>query len=180
MDNTSNNQKRELIYCDAVPEDALGIATAQQKTWISTYTNEELSITKEAVMERVAGYTSPERVARYQESIRSNKNIHTWVVKDGSTIVGFCTAEKLEDKGEVKALYILPEYQGVGAGSILMQKALDWLQQKRVELEVADYNDKAMGFYKKFGFKEYAKGPKEIEFSSGGTLKTLLMERIAE
>ena len=46
--------------------------------------------------------------------------------------------------------------QGQGVGSALLETAIDladnWVNIKRIELNVYSYNDRAINLYKKFGF----------------------------
>jgi ribosomal protein S18 acetylase RimI-like enzyme len=141
---------------DATPEDHDSIRQVQRQTWIATYPNEEFGITKEDIEMRFAVDTTPQGIRRGQErrqNINANPLIHTWVAKDGEASVGFCIAQKEHPQNRIKAIYVLPEYQGTRVGKQLMQTALDWLgDQHDIALAVASYNHKAISFYHRFGF----------------------------
>ena len=81
-----------------------------------------------------------------------------FIAKDGERVVGFAAygkyrGEDLSDCGEVFAIYVLQEYQKRKIGYALMRAAMDRLQEyKKVALWVFKDNQKAIGFYKRFGF----------------------------
>lgn len=65
-----------------------------------------------------------------------------------------------EDMGteyvELQRIYILQKYQGKGLGRVLMDKVHDIAQsygRKKIWLGVWEHNQKAIDFYKKFGFE---------------------------
>ncbi len=60
---------------------------------------------------------------------------------------------------ELQRLYIHPDHQGKKIGSILMDYALDYASQRKVEwiwLGVWEFNLRAQAFYKKFGFERFS------------------------
>lgn len=84
--------------------------------------------------------------------------------KDREVFVAFCD-EKLAgfiivDKAaelcpEIDWLIIGPKYQGKGVAQELMNVALAWLgPDTEVKLGVIHYNQRAIAFYKKYGFKD--------------------------
>ncbi len=74
-------------------------------------------------------------------------------------IIGFCdfgiSSHSQYGKGEVYAIYILPEYQGKGAGKKLMGKAMQRLEEETLTpfiIIALDKNTSAQKFYKDLGF----------------------------
>jgi ribosomal protein S18 acetylase RimI-like enzyme len=73
---------------------------------------------------------------------------------DGSA-VGYCIASCEKKSGEIDSIYINPAYQERHIGRKLMSKAMQWLEQHRCEsimVSVAEGNEEALGYYKRFGF----------------------------
>lgn len=69
-------------------------------------------------------------------------------------VVGFCIATRQPGHHELDFVFILPEYQGKGYGSKLIQKALALLgDDEPISLEVAKYNTSAITLYRRFGFE---------------------------
>jgi GNAT superfamily N-acetyltransferase len=138
----------------AITEDVYGIRRVQRLTWLETYPNEELGITREDVASRFVLDDTEEGKKKMEERKKrlADPNAPTWVAKDGDEVIGFCIASK-GDENRVGAIYLLPEYQGQGIGRKLMETALSWLgDEKDIYIDVASYNHKAIRFYEKFGF----------------------------
>lgn len=64
-------------------------------------------------------------------------------------------AGKENGKERILALYVLPQYQGQGIGNELILTGLDWIgTDKKIYINVVEYNIQAISFYKKHGFVE--------------------------
>ena len=149
----------DIKILDQTSEDVLEVTHLLRDTWLETYPNEEQGITREDILSRY-DENNPrhqQRIAERMEKLKGGQadpEIHSWVAKDGEKIVGFCSAYK-RDHARIQAIYVLPEYQGKGVGAKLMQTALEWIGEgKDVYIDVASYNQKAISFYEKFGFKK--------------------------
>jgi ribosomal protein S18 acetylase RimI-like enzyme len=152
--NPEDKEKLKIEILDATPEEAQGIVDVQRDTWFATYPNEEYGITLDDIKSR--NWDDPERPKRWQRTIETmSDKAHTWVAKVEGKVIGFCSASKGEDKNQIRAIYLLPEYQGKGAGKKLISTAFEWLgSDKDVSLEVVKYNKQAIDFYKRMGFGE--------------------------
>lgn len=88
-----------------------------------------------------------------------------WVCETHNQIVGFAIADLKENN--IWALFIRPEYEGLGIGRRLHEMMLDWYfsqTQEKVWLGTAP-NSRAEIFYKKAGWKEVGKhGKGEMKF----------------
>lgn len=142
------------------PEDVYKIRRVTKLTWLDTYPNKQAGITStdiEAVFEKDS---TPEGKKKMEERKERYKkpNIKIWVAKRNKEIIGFCFVVKDKKQNRVCAIYVLPEYQRRSIGQALIEKAFDWLgKTKDIFVNVASYNKKAIGFYKKFGFIETGK-----------------------
>ena len=75
----------------------------------------------------------------------------TLVAELDGQIVGFGS---WDPKGEIPALYVLPDAQGYGIGRRLMDALLQQLRDcEQVRLEVLEGNNRAIGFYEHMGFR---------------------------
>ncbi len=82
------------------------------------------------------------------------------VAKDGDRVIGFAgfgayRDDSLPDCGEVFAIYLLEEYQGRKIGYRLMREVVcgQLAGYRKIALWVLEGNEKAIRFYKKFGFR---------------------------
>ncbi len=69
---------------------------------------------------------------------------------------GYCVSSLSEDRaGEIESFYVEETYRSLGIGTNLMTRALAWLNNNgsiRNRVSVADGNEDAFPFYRKFGF----------------------------
>jgi ribosomal protein S18 acetylase RimI-like enzyme len=141
----------------ATPEDIIGVVQVRKEGWLSTYPNEALGITKEDILSE--DFDSQERIKGWQGTL-SNPDVLDLVAKDGDRVVGFVIAMKGQEINKIRGLYVLSSYQGKGIGKALTDQALAWLGNgKDVSLNVATYNENAIGFYERHGF---VKGTKVV------------------
>ena len=95
------------------------------------------------------------------------------VAKDGDRVVGFVGyghhGPEDPDTGEVYALYVLPEYQGMGVGRQLLDAALDKLSAfPHLCLWAVKGNERAIRFYEKNGFRLNGEEKFVSSISAGG------------
>lgn len=126
------------------------------ESWLETYTNEAAGVTREWIEARNKEQLSPEKVAARRERL-ANPNGARWVAKDKEgNVIGAATPYR-DDEGvqHVGSLYVDKRWHGKGVGGALMQKIIAWSDPtKPIELGVVAYNERAKGFYKKWGFEE--------------------------
>jgi ribosomal protein S18 acetylase RimI-like enzyme len=125
--------------------------------------------------------TLEKTIARYQETwplrdIDDYQNVYCnhggvfLVAMDGGRIIGTGALRRLDDQtGEIKRLWVLPEYQGRGFGYQLMSALLEAARQaaySRLRLETSpQYQPRAVAFYRRLGFYEiprYGDDPDDI------------------
>lgn len=153
----SERLKREVL--EASPEDAESIFKVQEVSWMKTYPNEGYGITAEMLKKRFENKEG--RIARWKSMIEA-KSDAVWVVKEDSVVIGFCGIKKTEEEHRLASIYIDPEKQGGGVGSILITKAIAYLgREKDIVLDVVSYNENAIRFYIKHGFEVLGPTPTE-------------------
>ena len=93
----------------------------------------------------------------------------------GFACYGVCRDEDLPSCGEVIAIYVLKEAQGLGIGKKLMDAALKRLASyKTIALWVLKGNSHAIGFYEHIGFR-FDGASQEIEV---GTVFRMVYHRL--
>lgn len=171
---------QHVTLAKAVPEDAETLAQIKQRIWLTTYQNKALGITEAEILSK--DFLCPQRIAKRAEHMGVTNGInYTLVARIGSEIVGYGRAVKGKKYHEIVTLYILPEWQGQGIGSMLFKALLAWLgDDSDVKLGVVPYNAKAIRFYEKFGFTLGEEIPHDSPvFPSGKDLPEVEMLRVA-
>jgi ribosomal protein S18 acetylase RimI-like enzyme len=111
----------------------------------------------------IQNHFSPEIIKSGTNKLKENIAIFSdsdilFVAKDNNKIVGYCYAEKQKDINRIEAVFILPEFQGIGLAKKLYNEAYKYLNQfNKTFLEVFSSNSKAIGFYEKMGFVDTGK-----------------------
>lgn len=130
------------------------------QSWLDTYVNDELGVTREWIEERNRGQLSRERVKSRRDRFLAGRKAGTfsaWVARDaGGNIIGSTTPFRDEDGSwRLGSLYVAKNWHGTGVANQLMQRAMDWLgENEDVHLGVVSYNERAKAFYRKWGFVE--------------------------
>ena len=162
----------EFIIRKAKEEDAKDIAYVNTYTWLTTYKG---LMPDELLEERVK--TIDERVPKIINAIKTKDNFY--VALDDNKVVGIMSYGKSRnqdyiDSGEIKSIYILKDYQGLGLGKSLFMTGIKELLNmgfNSMILNVLERND-AFGFYQKYGGKKVSE---KIDDFGGTILKENVM-----
>jgi GNAT superfamily N-acetyltransferase len=159
MDMERESQPKFTI--DAMQPDEIEEATAMRlQSWLDTYVNDDVGVTREWIESRNFWQQSPERQASRRERFLRGVDRGTfaaWVARDNEGRIIGSTTPSIDENGtqHVGSLYVDKKWHGTGVGAALMQKVIDWADPtKPLELGVVAYNERAKVFYKKWGFVE--------------------------
>lgn len=76
--------------------------------------------------------------------------------KEKDLYIGYCISTTNKNLiGEIDSLFVEDEYRHYGLGDKLINSALEWLNSNEVKTKiigVAEGNENALGFYKRYGF----------------------------
>ena len=97
---------------------------------------------------------------RKEEILKKSENgiLKIDLVEDKNTAsyVGYCISSISEENvGEVDSIYLDEKYRSSGIGSALMERALNWMDEKGVETKkivVAVGNEDLLSFYERYNF----------------------------
>ena len=97
--------------------------------------------------EDIASIDYEKVLAWVNRKITSCISEYTAVSKDGK----ICAYYHLCEDGELDDVYVLPQFQGQGIGSAILERSITQCQ-KPLYLYVFSGNHRAISFYKRFGF----------------------------
>ncbi len=80
------------------------------------------------------------------------------LARDHESVIGCVAIRRINEReGELKRMYVSPEYQNMGFGKILLQKALILAREcnyEKVKLDTLNYMSAAIHLYQQAGFCE--------------------------
>jgi ribosomal protein S18 acetylase RimI-like enzyme len=91
------------------------------------------------------------------EGLDKRERLIAYVARENGEDIGYCLATTDGLNGEVDSLFVEAAYRGRGVGEELMSHALKWLEEQKCEtvrVSIAEGNESALGFYRRFGFAE--------------------------
>lgn len=140
----------DILIRKANENDASGIAYVNTYTWLTTYKD---LLPNEVLEDRKK--TMKDRIPLIKDSIKKQDN--TYVAVDNNKVIGFISYGKSRNNeylnsGEIYAIYVLDDYQGLGIGKKLFLtgiKELIDMGYNNMILNVLEGN-KTINFYEKY------------------------------
>lgn len=154
----NKNMKEKLEFKIEAPKigDEIGLAPMHIQSWKETYVTPESGLTEEMVDEKLGHMLTNTDFRRntISEAIKNPDKVFYRVIRSSNDqIVGFMHGSKHEEFNELDGIYLLNEVKGTGVSTKLMEEFLNWIDKsKPIRLEVFSFNDRALNFYKKYGF----------------------------
>lgn len=144
--------QKELKIEKARPEDAERWCEIRKACWLQVYPNEESAISREDIL--LKDFDSPDQIKGWQDSFVNPIGCKYYSAKIGRKVIGICIGYDHESINEIGAIYVDPEYHHQGIGRELIERAISGFEKKqRIKLNVVSYNQKAIEFYQKLGFR---------------------------
>lgn len=154
------HQEKEPVFKIELPKvgDELLIGPMHVKAWKESYLNPERGVTEELI-DQFIGHLAHDTDYRKNTIIEAlanpDKIMYRVVWNDKGEVVGFFHGTKEDTQNVLDGVYLLDEAKGTGVGGKLMREFLNWIDKsKKTYLEVFSTNQKALGYYKKYGFVE--------------------------
>lgn len=143
-----------IITKPVIPDDISQIEEVFFRTWMASCPNDQIGITKEDIEEYFKDRGNPDQLAaRVAHLSALPPNELFLVAKKSDQIIGVCRVIIRERVNQLQSIYVLPEYQGQGVGSVLWSNAYKFLDSaKETIVQVATYNEQAIAFYRSLGF----------------------------
>jgi GNAT superfamily N-acetyltransferase len=106
------------------------------------------------------------------DEVVMSANAALFLIREQGEFVGIVTVYKVPQirKGtycaEIEELFVEPQYQGKGAGTLLLDAVIQWSEEEKlstIRLESSNLLSGAHAFYEKAGFKQYGKAFERTE-----------------
>src|SRR5437764_1193684 len=113
-------KKHSVNIYDIPSEELQKIAKVTQELSIKikNYHNSTAGITRKDIKEKTDLWEKlgDERIIKHLQ----NPSLHNWVAKNNGVVVGFVAVKKSQERNQIAALHILPDFQGQGIGTELL------------------------------------------------------------
>ncbi|MCM0582148.1 GNAT family N-acetyltransferase [Weissella diestrammenae] len=137
-----------MIIRQANINDILGIASVHNESWKTTY---------KGIVDQVYldGLKINDWIKSWENKI-NDKSMYILVVTNNDEVVGFMRIEINQEINKIASIYILKQYQGLGIGTEIFSKGLEYLRDKNMNSAYIDVlkENVATEFYKKQGAKK--------------------------
>ncbi|MEV4197429.1 GNAT family N-acetyltransferase [Micromonospora globbae] len=147
----------DFLIDGARAEDATALARTLLAAWLETYPNPAAGISEAWIRAHRGDVVTSEGIAQWQGFIeevdRQPGRRFCRVVRNGDEIVGFLCGSRAEVVS-LGPMYMLQQAQGRGIGRQLMAAFLAWADDEPISLWVTAYNERAISFYKQYGFED--------------------------
>lgn len=148
----------KIVIREEVPADIRAVTRLLYEAWLETYPNETLGITRDDIENRFKHWFDEKELANRAKKLEDDPGRYTFVAEKDNEIVGVCGVEVGATKQRLAQIYVAPNLQGQGIGKQLYAVAQEhFTPGVPVHVCVASYNQQAINFYERLGFKRTGK-----------------------
>lgn len=167
----------DIFVRKAEMRDSEGLKNVLTRTFLDTFPNEALGITRDDILHDLKMMASPETLSMIiADSIKRPSERLLLVADAEGLVVGMIDCKIKDGAGVIVGLFVQPESQGNGVGSILLDGTKEFFKgMPQVFISYESYNIKARDFYKKHGFVETGKTFSKHQVKSGAYLPEVEM-----
>lgn len=175
----------EVIVRPAIQEDAKAVQEVLYRTWMETYPDETVGITKADIEAFFGDPFSLETMDAWRKDIALANDAYAILVAEyDGKVVGVCRAFVREHENQIQAIYVLAEHQGKGIGGSLLDALTTFFDPSKDTLvQVAEYNTRARAFYERHGFADTGTRLRQPHFKmpvSGNVIPEIEMRKQKE
>lgn len=152
-----DKEPKQIFIDNAVPADAEEIVNIMNDTWLEVYPSPENGVSKEWVYKTASTFNVNYLLENFNKDDGDQNKIFIVAKDKNAEIIGLLRGIKYPDSTELRSCYLRVNSIGTGTGGSLMEYFLKWADNtKPIKLDVASYNNRAIGFYEHYGFKKTA------------------------
>ena len=141
--------------------------------------------------------TTRQEIKEHLTFEKQKERIEEFVNKQGKVLLvaeadGVIVGTSEVDNGNKKrrqhvgriGMSVLKEYRSIGCGTALLQSIIEWAKEdeliEKLGLEVFANNANAISLYKKLGFREQGKAPRELKINEDEYVDMILMYKFVK
>ncbi len=153
--NDIDKEPKQVFIDNAVPANAEEIVSITKDTWRAVYPSPENGVTKHWVYKTASSFNVNYLLENFDKDNGDQNKIFIVAKDKNAEIIGFLRGIKYPHYTELRSCYLRIKSIGTGTGGALMEYFLNWAgHTKPIKLDVASYNERAIGFYEHYGFKK--------------------------
>jgi RimJ/RimL family protein N-acetyltransferase len=160
---------------DALPTLALHRAVLAEREWFITLPH-ELDLTLEEREHQIRGFDESDNCVFLVARIPQERCVGFLTLR-GGTLSRLRHAAKLE-------VMVAPQWRGHGVGKALLGAGIAWAEASsvltKVGLAVFATNERALALYRRFGFSEEGRRPREYRLEDGSFRDDVLLYRFVD
>ena len=142
----------DTIIRESKPKDLEQYTDLLQQTYQHAYTKENIGLTADCFSKEI--FNNPATQKYLKSNLINTLNQKTWLIFDSDKLIGSITCFLKDAKeAELKGFYVRQKYQGQGIGQRLYKKALEFVGNRDLLLDIYSHNTKTIELYKKWGWK---------------------------
>lgn len=114
----------KITEAQANREEIIDTRKLLYETWLDTYPNKELGITREDIEDHFKKSFSEEQIEKKIDFLKNKPdNRFIFIARDDDVVIGVCSVVIGDEVDELKSIYVLLQYQSKGVGLMLWNEA---------------------------------------------------------
>jgi ribosomal protein S18 acetylase RimI-like enzyme len=178
----SNTTEPFIILAPITEVDIPGYIDMKKRSWLDTYPNDECGISYQMIQEYTSRKSDQQKLVDISSQLQNGERLSNFILHVDGIVAGAVAYQVHPDGlGQIRELYLAPEYIGKSFGKILIGRAFDELLKSNVSdirVEAVEYNTRAIRFYEKCGFVKEANIEPRFEVAEGVFLPEIMMRKI--
>lgn len=104
--------------------------------------------------EKMDNQMTDDEVEQRMKGFLEGENYKAYILKSPDTLYGYALIDITKKPVYLRQLFVEKPFRNKGLGREIIQKIMKTLAVKEIDVEVMVWNEQALHFYEKFGFKQ--------------------------
>ncbi len=103
--------------------------------------------------EKMDNQMTDDEVEQRMKGFLEGESYIAYILKSTETVYGYALIDKTKKPIYLRQLFVEKPFRNKGLGREVIQKIMETLSVKEIDVDVMAWNEQALNFYEKFGFK---------------------------